>query len=80
MGRIRETERSDREERMTRAQAYLIFRDLANDKYTVEEKGYAIHLILSLATMNGITKVELVNALNWLWHQHFELKAEEATT
>lgn len=59
---------------MTRAQAYKIFRNLLSEDYTVEEKGLAMHQILSMATMNGITKVELVNALIWLWHQHFEMK------
>ncbi len=62
---------------MTRADAYKIFRNLQSDDYTIEEKGMAMHQILSMATMNGITKVELVNALTWLWHQHFEIKGAE---
>ena len=58
---------------MTRAEAYAIFRNLTSNQWTVEEKGLAMHTILSMATMNGITKVELANALIWLWHQHFQM-------
>ena len=59
---------------MTNGQAYLIFKDLKNEKYTIEEKGWAMHQILSMETHNSITKQDLLDALMWLWHQHFEIK------
>ena len=63
---------------MTRAEAYQIFRNITSDEYTFQEKGTAIYIILHLATMNGITKVELANALLWLWSQNFEVGEEDA--
>lgn len=58
---------------MTNGQAVAIIQDINSDKYTVNEKGLALHQILSMATTNGITKQEFKNALMWLWHQHFEM-------
>ena len=58
---------------MSRGKACAIFRDLLSDQYTLNEKGLAIYTVLSLETMNSITKVELANALRWLWNEHFEL-------
>lgn len=63
---------------MTRAEAYQIFRNITSDEYTFQEKGTAIYIILHLATMNGITIVELANALLWLWSQNFEVGEEDA--
>jgi hypothetical protein len=63
---------------MNKGEAYRIFRNLTSDEYTFQEKGTAIYIILHLETMNGITKVELVNALLWLWSQNFEVGEEDA--
>lgn len=59
---------------MTNGQAIAILQQINSDKYTIEEKGFAIYLVLSMETTNGVTKQELKNALMWLWHQHFEMK------
>lgn len=52
--------------------ACAIFKNIESDKYTEIEKGFAIKLVLSMETINSITKQELKNALAWLWNQHFE--------
>lgn len=52
--------------------ACAIFRNIESDEYTENEKGLAIKLVLSMETINSITKQDLKNALAWLWSQHFE--------
>lgn len=52
---------------MTRAEAYQIFRNITSDEYDFREKRTAIYIVLHLADMKGITKVELANVLIWLW-------------
>lgn len=58
---------------MTNGQAMLIFENINSDEYTVNEKGLAIHQILSMATLNGVSKEKIHRAFIWLWHQHFEI-------
>ena len=54
-------------------QAYKILDNIDSDEYTAEEKGVAIRIILDMATHNGVSKVVLLKALNWLWNEHFEI-------
>jgi hypothetical protein len=56
--------------------ARAIFKNIESDKYTESEKGLAIMRVLSMETINSITKQELKNALAWLWNQHFEWAGE----
>ncbi len=56
---------------MTNGIAVAICKDIRSEKYSVNEKGLAIHQMLSMATHNGITKQELIDVLMWLWHEHF---------
>jgi hypothetical protein len=56
--------------------ACAIFKNIESDKYTENEKGLAIMRVLSMETINSITKQELKNALAWLWNQHFEWVGE----
>ena len=58
---------------MTNGQAMLIFENIDSDAYTVNEKGWAIHQILSMATLNSVSKEKIQRAFIWLWHQHFEM-------
>lgn len=53
-------------------EAYSIFENIDSDKYTVEEKGLAIRMVLNMETHNSITKKMLMDALKWLWNEHFE--------
>lgn len=57
-------------------EAGAIFNNIDSDKYTVEEKGLAIKMILDMPTHNGVTKAMLMKALKWLWNEHFEWKGE----
>ena len=58
---------------MTFGEAYKILESIDSEKYTVEEKGVAIRIILDMATHNGVSKAVLLKALNWLWNEHFEI-------
>ena len=58
---------------MTFGEAYKILESIDSEKYTVEEKGVAIRIILDMETHNGVTKTVLLKALNWLWNEHFEI-------
>lgn len=49
------------------AKAVKIFKDINSAETTVEEKRLAIRKVLDMETHNGITKEDLLNALNWLW-------------
>ena len=62
---------------MNIGEAYRIFHDIDSDKYTVEEKGLAIKLILDMETHNSVTKEMLIKALRWLWNEHFEWEGEK---
>lgn len=59
---------------MNIGKAIAIFEQLDSDEYTIEEKGLAIHLVLSMETTNSITKQKFKEALAWSWNQLFELK------
>ncbi len=41
---------------MSRGMALAILDHIEDEKYTVEEKGLAIHMVLSMETTNGVTK------------------------
>lgn len=43
-----------------------IFKNINGD-YSDEEKLEAIRLVIDMETHNGITKVNMLCALNWLW-------------
>lgn len=57
---------------MRTAEAYLIFRDIENPKYTVLEKGAAIREVLQMPTHNTIPKTAMLAVIRWLWEQVFE--------
>ena len=54
--------------------ARAIFENLNDTKVTIEEKGVAIRKIIDMETHNSITKKQLVEAMDWMWNQMFELK------
>ena len=64
---------------MNIGKACAVFTNISSEKFTVEEKGLAIHKVLSMETTNGITKQEFKNVLKWLWNEHFEIKIESET-
>lgn len=59
---------------MTKAEATDIFRDLSSDRYSENEKAVAIYEVVTALNHSRVTKQELIDALNWLWHQHYKWK------
>ena len=57
-------------------EAWVIFNNIDSDRYTLEEKGLAIKMILDMPTHNGVTKAMFMKALKWFWNEHFEWKGE----
>lgn len=54
-------------------EAYKILENIDSERYTAEEKGVAIRIILDMETHNGVSKTVLLRVLNWLWNEHYEL-------
>lgn len=54
--------------------ALKIFFDIENNDYTILEKGLAIKRVVEMPTHNGVRKDEILRALNWLLHEHYEFK------
>ena len=61
-------------------EAWEIFNNIDSDKFTVEQKGLAIKMVLDMETHNSVTKAMFVKALRWLWNEHFEWKGEQHGT
>lgn len=57
--------------------ARAIFDNIDNATETVEEKGWAIRMVLDMETHNSVTKASLLRVLDWLWNQHFEFEEDE---
>lgn len=54
---------------MNLGEAVTIFTNIHNSKRTSDEKKQAIKIVVDMETHNGITKQEILNALDWLISQ-----------
>lgn len=57
---------------MKTSEAYVIVHNIKDDRFTDEEKGYAIHTVLNMATHNSITKDVMLQIIDWLFNKAFE--------
>lgn len=62
---------------MNIGKAMAIAKNIESDKYTDEEKAYAIYLVMNMPTHMSITKDELIKVIKWLWHRSWEFNTEE---
>ena len=53
---------------MNNGKAMAIFRQINDDRFTVDEKREAIRIVLDMETHNSITKKDYRNAINWLFN------------
>lgn len=60
-------------------EAWVLIKNINTDKYTDEEKGTAIKMVVDMPTHNSITKEELLNVIRYLWDLCFEEAPEEKT-
>ena len=58
---------------MNHGKAMAIVKQIDSEKFTDEEKAYAIYLVMNMPTHMSITKDELINAIKWLWHYSWEI-------
>lgn len=56
---------------MTFGEAYAIFKQIDSDKYSDEEKGAAIFIVLNMETHNGVTKADLIAVVKYLFRMCF---------
>ena len=57
---------------MDKGTAVAIFKNLFENKYSIEEKGTAIRTVIDMETHNSITKSQMLVCMNWMWEQIFE--------
>ena len=62
---------------MNIGKAVRVFKNIESDEYTDEQKALAIYQVMNMPTHNSITKDQILNAMNWLWHQWYEITEEE---
>lgn len=55
---------------MVRKTAMAIFKNIHNDDVDPEDKLTAIQEVLDMATHNGVTKADLLEALRWLMEEY----------
>lgn len=61
---------------MNISKAVVIFNNIFDDAYTIEEIGFAIRKIIDMETHNSIRKSKMLVAMNWMWEQIFEQDGE----
>jgi len=64
---------------MNSGKATAIFKNITSEEFTVTEKIQAIREVLNMPTHNGISKEQILNALDWLWDKRCEIEAELVT-
>lgn len=57
---------------MNLGEATAIFKNIYNSERTPAEKKQAIKTVVAMDTHNGITKQEILNALDWLYNNMME--------
>lgn len=54
---------------MNIGKAFAVFQQIESKKYTKDEKYEAIHDVINAATINSITKKQVLNAVSWLFNK-----------
>lgn len=54
---------------MNIGKAFAVFQQIDSKKYTKDEKYEAIQQLLDAATINGITKKQVLNVVSWLFNK-----------
>lgn len=62
---------------MNMGKACAIFKNINADNIPDDDKALAIYIVMNMATHNGITKAEFLEAVKWLWNRSYEVKSEE---
>jgi hypothetical protein len=62
---------------MNIGKACAIFMQIESDKYTEEEKGIAIDVVLKMPTHMGITKDMMLKVTKYLFDKIYEVEADK---
>ncbi|WP_368218423.1 hypothetical protein [Anaerostipes hadrus] len=54
---------------MNIGKAFAVFQQIDSKKYTKDEKYEAIQQVINAPTINGITKREVLNVVEWLFNE-----------
>lgn len=54
---------------MNIGKAFAVFQQIESKKYTKDEKYEAIHDVINAATINSITKRQVLNVVSWLFNK-----------
>lgn len=54
---------------MNIGKAFAVFQQIESKKYTKDEKYEAIHDVINTATINSITKKQVLNVVSWLFNK-----------
>ena len=57
--------------------ALMIFFDIENEGFSEREKALAIYTVLRMPTHNGVTKAKMLEVINWLWNQRYEMEKSD---
>jgi hypothetical protein len=57
--------------------ACVIFMRINDDCFTPDEKAMAIHLVLGMATHNGVTKDQILKVTKYLFDMCYEIETDE---
>ena len=60
--------------RMNNGKATAIFKQIASEKFSENEKLVAVYEVLEMATHNGITKSDMLEALRYLFYLNCEVE------
>lgn len=61
---------------MNTGKAVAIFKNIGGKDYSDEEKGTAILTVLRMATINSVTKTDMINVIDYLWDMVFVEREE----
>lgn len=58
---------------MSIGKAVVICENLDSEKYSLEEKAFAIRLVMNMPTHMGVKKDTLIGMIKWLWNFNLEV-------
>lgn len=62
---------------MNISKACAIIKNINANNISDDDKALAIYIVMNMATHNGITKAEFLEAVKWLWNRSYEVSEEE---
>ena len=58
---------------MNIGQAMAICHEINSDKYSDEDKAFAVYQVMNMTTHMSISKEKMIEIIKWLWNLSFEV-------